>query len=130
MIRNALLLYLYVLLVQKKEEDQNEKNDLSERLSCYIPYYIMIYTKFDYIDDLYKLINDNLSNRNNKFVYDYYKIEYDCDEDFFIIHFIKPFYNRTIYVKFNSFEDITENDEIIDSFYLNYKNELLFACVV
>lgn len=91
---------------------------------------LMIYTEFDYIDDLYKLINDNLSNRNNKFVYDYYKIEYDHVEDFFIIHFIKPFYNRTIYVKFNSFEDITENDEIIDSFYLNYKNELLFACVV
>lgn len=115
-------------LFKRKKKIKMKKNDLSERLSCYIPYYIMIYTKFDYIDDLYKLINDNLSNRNNKFVYDYYKIEYDCDEDFFIIHFIKPFYNRTIYVKFNSFEDITEDDEIIDYFYLNYKNELLYAC--
>ena len=90
----------------------------------------MIYTREDYIKDLYNLINDNLSNRNNNFVYDYYKISYDCDDDFFTIKFIKSYSAYTIYVKFNIFENINESDEIVDSFYINYKNELLYACHV
>lgn len=90
----------------------------------------MIYTKTDFINDLYKLINDNLSNRNNNFVYDYYKIGYDSTDDFFIIKFIKSYSEYTIYVKFNNFENINETDEIVDSFYLNYKDELLYACRV
>ena len=128
MIRNVLLLYLFVLLVRKKGEDQN-KNDLINKLSLNI-HIIMIYTKTDFINDLYKLINDNLSNRNNNFVYDYYKIGYDSTDDFFIIKFIKSYSEYTIYVKFNNFENINETDEIVDSFYLNYKDELLYACRV
>jgi hypothetical protein len=127
-IRNVLLLYLFVLLVRKKEEDQN-KIDLINKLSLNI-HIIMIYTKADFTNDLYNLINDNLSNRNNKFIYDYYKIGYNSTDDFFIIKFIKSYSEYTIYVKFNNFENINVTDEIVDSFYINYKDELLYACHV
>jgi hypothetical protein len=127
-IRNVLLLYLFVLLVRKKEEDQN-KIDLINKLSLNI-HIIMIYTKTDFTNDLYNLINDNLSNRNNKFIYDYYKIGYNSTDDFFIIKFIKSYSEYTIYVKFNNFENINVTDEIVDSFYINYKDELLYACHV